>query len=87
MVIYQIFKTENLSTVRCLRELDKDNPVREGGRQEGSDKKRWKKLMNLGSNSSSIPDIRLYLCNIYKVFSFFLLQKIVKRIGFVTFRC
>ena len=35
----------NLSTVRSLSELDKDDPVREGGRQEGSDKKQLEKVV------------------------------------------
>ena len=39
-----ILKTGNLSTVCSLSELDKDDPVREGGRQEGSDMKQLEKL-------------------------------------------
>ena len=35
----------NLSTVRSLSELNKDDPVSEGGRQEGSDKKQLEKVV------------------------------------------
>ena len=48
----------NLSTVRCLSELNKDDPVSEGGRQEGSDKKQLEKVV-----SFFLPDsygIKLY---------------------------
>ena len=39
----------NLSTVRCLSELNKDDPVSEGGRQEGSDKKQLEKVVLFSS--------------------------------------
>ena len=53
----------NLSTVRSLSELNKDDPVSEGGRQEGSDKKQLEKVVLFLPDSYGIKlDKKTQIC-------------------------
>ena len=77
----------NLSTVRCLSELNKDDPVSEGGRQEGSDKKQLEKVVLFSTRfiwdqtrqkNTDMPKMRRLI-----EFSF----SAKMSLSFVTFKC